>query len=74
MMVDISARSLIAELDAAEEHDIDIDSPQHFSSRFASQRREQPSRTRFATQSRYSRKRSANSTAPVGPRRRFRKG
>ena len=74
MMVDSTATSLIAEFTDAEDHEIGARVPSRTATRFATTRREQPSRIKQATAARYSRKRNANSNAPTGPRRRFRKG
>jgi hypothetical protein len=73
MMVDASSTSLLAEFDDSHDFDSDTSTLRRSASRFASLKRQQPSRTRQATEARYSRKRSANSNAPTGPRRRFRK-
>ena len=67
-MVDASVRSVLAQYEDEQEFDLDAGSPQRSSSRFAGTRREQPSRTRFATEARYSRRRTPG--APSGPRRR----
>ena len=65
-MVHQSAQSLLAEL--AEDDDLDLGpSP----GRGFSPVKEQPSRARYATKARYSRKRPAG--VPTGPRRRLRK-
>ena len=67
-MVNPTATSLLAEYANADDFEIGTDVNRGFSLR-----REQTSKTRFATAARYSRKRNAGSTAPLGPRRRLRK-
>ena len=71
MMVDTSARSVIAQFADADEHEVDARLPVRTAARFAGSRREQPSYTRFATEARYSRRRVAGS--PAGARRKLRK-
>jgi hypothetical protein len=71
-MVNQTAHALLADF-ADADYDIELTVTHRTASRFAGQQREQASRTRMATEARYSRKRSAKSTAPLGPRRRFRK-
>ena len=65
-MVNPTANSLLAAYAAEAQDDFELDVTRAFSPQ-----REQPSRTRWATEARYSRKRSAG--APRGPRRRLRK-
>ena len=72
MMVDASVNSVLAQFEDEDAVNFDTRQPQRTASRFASGKREQPSRNRLAMQSRYSRRSSAG--APKGPRRRFRKG
>ena len=74
MMVDIASQSVLAEFEENESYELPSRTPTRTAARFAINRREQSSRIKQATQSRYSRKRSAKSNAPTGPRRRFRKG
>ena len=66
-MVNKTAQSLLASYADADDFELDGEPTRSFSPK-----REQPSRARFATASRYSRKRNAGS--PAGPRRRLRKG
>ena len=66
-MVNRSTASLLNDYLDADEFALETDSVRSFSPK-----REQPSRSRYATQARYSRKRS-NSNAPRGPRRRLNK-
>ena len=73
MMVDAYAHSVIAQFADNDETATEISFATRTAARFAGSQREQNSRTRFATQARYSRKRAAKSTAPKGPRRRLRK-
>ena len=63
-MVNQNAQSLLADFALDDNFDTDV---QHS----FSPKREQPSKARYATQARYSRKR--NPGAPTGPRRRLRK-
>ncbi|MCA9247752.1 MAG: hypothetical protein KDA42_11565 [Planctomycetales bacterium] len=73
MMVDFSSQSLIAQFADTDDHATEASPAARTASRFAGSQRQQNSRTRFATQARYSRKRSARSSAPQGPRRRLHK-
>ena len=73
-MVNSTAQSLLAEFADADVHDSDLSTSTRTAGRFASVKREQPSRTRQATEARHRRKRNAKLMAPLGPRRRFRKG
>ncbi|MCA9265598.1 MAG: hypothetical protein KDA60_17175 [Planctomycetales bacterium] len=66
-MVNQTAQSLLAEYAEHDDFTLDVAPGRSFSPK-----REQPSRARYATAARYSRKRSAG--APTGPRRRLRKG
>ena len=73
-MVNASVASVLADFADADDFEFGSTSTSRTSDRFASQKREQPSSVRLASQSRHSRKRSAKSTAPAGPRRRLYKG
>ena len=66
-MVNQTTASLLDAYLDSDEFALESDSARNFSPK-----REQPSRSRYATQARYSRRRS-NSNAPRGPRRRLNK-
>ena len=75
-MVNQNAKSLLAQF-ASDDFDIDQyeagqTEPLRSANRFANVKRQQPSRTRFETQARYSRRRPQRADTPRGPRRRFR--
>ena len=74
-MVHASVTAVLAELADDAEFAFDCDEENsRTADRFAGRIREQSSRVRFASQARHSRKRSAKSQAPAGPRRRLYKG